>query len=595
MNSMVKLKFKLAKVFLALSINTESNHNILAVVGIIFLALIAMRDLFLPGFYESHDGIIHVMRLAHFYSALHQGQIVVRWLSTWMAGYGSPLFIFNWSLPYYFGSLFHWLGYTLEQSIKMVFIFGYLVSGLTMYLFLKQMLRNTAASFVGALLYVWAPYRFADIFIRGALGEATSFIFLPLLFWIVLTLWENKKYRHIYLFSFIIALSILNHNIMSLIGLIASGAFVLYLFLTRNIESRVLIKSLTVFILGISLTAYFWLPAVVEKKFDTISRLAILYPSGSQFPSLTSLISSRWQYGEAIPSRQNLSMPFEIGLVHVILPLGAIFLYVKKKIKKRNKIIARFFILLFLFSIFMAIDASALIYQIHAVSSAVNFPWRFLEIIVFSASVLSAIFLHQIKKHRIIIMFAVTFVTIVFYFSYSRIVSFRYSLSDTALKERLTTTKMTLPDVEFLPSGADYYSLLKDRGKSTDHTLFEGIDNAIEVVEMEKRYNFVRAILTTDTPTQVRINTFYFPGWEITVQNQPVMIKKDKYGLILFDLPKGVTNIILTFQETPVRKVANSISIIILSFIVMYIFILRLKTKKTIKDFKPTSPKIDLR
>ena len=41
-------------------------------------SILAVRDLLSPGFFESHDGVIHVMRLAHFDRALRVGQFPVR-------------------------------------------------------------------------------------------------------------------------------------------------------------------------------------------------------------------------------------------------------------------------------------------------------------------------------------------------------------------------------------------------------------------------------------------------------------------------------------------------------------------------------------
>ena len=85
----------------------------------ILLSLFAVRDLFAPGYFESHDGVIHVMRFAHFYRAIWQGQFPLRWLSTWGLGYGSPVFNFNWSLPYYVGSIYHLVGFHLRTVLSL--------------------------------------------------------------------------------------------------------------------------------------------------------------------------------------------------------------------------------------------------------------------------------------------------------------------------------------------------------------------------------------------------------------------------------------------------------------------------------------------
>ena len=89
---------------------------LVSLVIVVVISLIGIRELFLPGFFDTHDGFTHIMRLAHFDEALRKGQFPVRWLQTSMAGYGSPVFIFNWSLPYYLASLLHSLGLSFQSS-----------------------------------------------------------------------------------------------------------------------------------------------------------------------------------------------------------------------------------------------------------------------------------------------------------------------------------------------------------------------------------------------------------------------------------------------------------------------------------------------
>lgn len=148
---------------------------------LVLLSLIPVFDLFNPGIPITHDGQDHVARIANFYQNLQEGNIIPRWAANLNWGYGHPILMFLYPLPSYISSLFHFLGFSLVDSIKIVFGLGFIASGLAMYIWLKEFLGKHAA-FLGAILYVFAPYRFVDLYVRGAIGEHVAFIFPPLVF-----------------------------------------------------------------------------------------------------------------------------------------------------------------------------------------------------------------------------------------------------------------------------------------------------------------------------------------------------------------------------------------------------------------------------
>ena len=157
----------------------------LFLVGLIILSFIPLSDLFQYGLPLTHDGQDHVARIANFYQNLTEGNIIPRWAGNLNWGYGHPILMFLYPFPSYIASLFHFLGFSLVDSIKIVFDIGFIVSGLAMYVWLKEFLGIRSA-FVGATLYMFAPYRFVDLYVRGAIGEHLAFVFLPLIFYFLL-------------------------------------------------------------------------------------------------------------------------------------------------------------------------------------------------------------------------------------------------------------------------------------------------------------------------------------------------------------------------------------------------------------------------
>ncbi|MBI2327297.1 hypothetical protein HYU92_03155 [Candidatus Curtissbacteria bacterium] len=549
---------------------------------IVIVSLIGIRELFLPGFFDTHDGFTHIMRLAHFNEALRDGQFPVRWLPTWMAGYGSPVFILNYNLPYYVGSLLHSLGFSYQSSIKGVFGIGYILSGIFSLLFLKKLLKNDLAALVGSTLYLWAPYQFTDIFIRGALGETTSFLFFPILFYLITCAYNSKQKTFPLWTSVVWMLFILNHNIMSLIGAGLYFIYAFYLQLRLKANLKFFINSIYVFVLGLGLAAFFWIPAILENKFTNISNA---YHFDNGYPSLKSIIYSKWQYHFAVPSNQENSMSFQLGLVHIVIPIVFIFLLVINKSKIRSKptnhliSLGIFLLIIFMASIYFITKASSSIYEVFSFLKFIIFPWRFLEIATFAVAALVSIIVVIIKKFQLMFSFVIIVLSLFLYWPYSKVITTRFSFTDVDYITMIKTNSGLFPETEFGPPRQSYYQLLKlieNRGPAWTHPFFEDDSLSSSITNIRKDNLLYSANITSFQTAQIRANTFYFPGWKLYIDNKETPLSKDKHGLINFYIEKGTHNIKLIFKNTPIRNIGNSISIASL-IVLMILLILRLR------------------
>ncbi|MDZ7586588.1 MAG: hypothetical protein U0946_02440, partial [Patescibacteria group bacterium] len=84
------------------------------------LSVIVIWPLFPKGFYKSHDGELHLARIAAYSQALKQGQFPVRWAANLNYNYGYPIFNFVYPLPYLLASGFNLAGLGLADSLKLV-------------------------------------------------------------------------------------------------------------------------------------------------------------------------------------------------------------------------------------------------------------------------------------------------------------------------------------------------------------------------------------------------------------------------------------------------------------------------------------------
>jgi len=137
----------------------------------------------------SHDAPGHARWMSLFCQQFWGGEAYPRWLSDENGGLGGAAFFFYPPLPFYAGCSV-WPALAEHdpagwRTAGLSFSLAMLLSGLTAYLWLRDLAGGRAALF-GALIYLLAPYHAAiDLYARGALGEIWSFVWMPLVLWLV--------------------------------------------------------------------------------------------------------------------------------------------------------------------------------------------------------------------------------------------------------------------------------------------------------------------------------------------------------------------------------------------------------------------------
>src|SRR3972149_12338104 len=140
--------------------------GLIPILLILFFSILVSLPLLKPGLFIIHDDQ-QIARLLLFDQALKAGQFPPRWVDELGFGFGYPLFVFYPPLVYMIGELFHLFGFSFINSIKLVFFTGIFLSGITMYIFAKDLWGEIEAV-VAALFYMIIPYRALDVYVRGA-------------------------------------------------------------------------------------------------------------------------------------------------------------------------------------------------------------------------------------------------------------------------------------------------------------------------------------------------------------------------------------------------------------------------------------------
>ncbi|MDP2585272.1 MAG: 6-pyruvoyl-tetrahydropterin synthase-related protein, partial [Candidatus Levybacteria bacterium] len=508
-------------------------------IALIFISFIPLFDLFKPGLPLTHDGQDHVARIANFYQNLSEGNMIPRWAGNLNWGYGHPILEFLYPLPSYLASFFHFFGFTLINSVKLVFGVSFILSGLAMYLFVKELLNNDKAAFFASVLYIIAPYRFVDLYVRGAIGEHVAFIFPPLIFYFLIKLSKNNSYRYVLGGILSLAGLILSHNAITLMFLPLIFLYVLYLIFQSSNNKYLILNTLYIMLLGFGLSAFFWIPAFMEGKYT----LRDIVTGGGEY--LTSFVVWKdffvgvWSYGGT------LTLSKQIGIIHWIGVFGSAiatcYLY-----KKRNNLwkLCLGSLLILGITLFLMTSSSNPIWQTITILQKFQFPWRFLSVAVFLSALMGAILLFVIPN------------------KYKRIVLLIFVIGLLVANKDYWHPQGFLQKQESFYN--DIYSGTTDTGESAPiwsvrfmekrpKSRVEIISGYGKITEIDRK--IVRREYKVIASSKVRIleNTLYFPGWTVFVDGNKQEIEfqdQNHRGLITFNVDKGEHFVNIIFKET---------------------------------------------
>ncbi len=204
-------------------------------------------------------------------------QFPPRWSDYLNHGYGYPLFSFTYPFPYYLGFGIKLIGFGFIQSVKILFVLSVLLSALFMYLLGRELAGETAG-FIAAVFYTIAPFRLVDLYVRGSIGESLSLAIFPLLFLSSLKFIQKPNSIRLCLCSIVLAMLILTHNIMAVIFFPLWIAFFFTMVATyfEDLKYYTWRYFIPLLILGLGLSAYFFIPAILEKKYILLSKIKLV-------------------------------------------------------------------------------------------------------------------------------------------------------------------------------------------------------------------------------------------------------------------------------------------------------------------------------
>jgi len=623
----------------------------------ILLTLPAAGPLLQPGyFWGAHDARHSVYFLHQFNQAIQDGVWYPRWAPDFAFGYGYPFFNIYGPLSSYAGELLHLLGLDIVTSVKVLFGLSAVLSGLTMYLFARRLLGRPAG-LIAALTYVYIPYHLFDLYVRAALAEAVGFVFVPLVLWGFYEATTRPRLPAVLWAALAYAGLMFTSNLLALIFTPILGVYVALMILwqllwpstpsaaeeagnqtpdatvgQRSIIDSIPIMSdyiqwaranrfgaallaglppLFVLVLGLGLSALFWLPAFLEYRFVRVDQwVGGRFAFGDDFVELFQLFSPQWGFGASIPGPDD-EAGFQIGLAAVILFILS-FLVVPRLTGPLVRRTLYFFQGMTLVTIFLTAPISDPVWTYLPLSSFAQFPWRLLVVVAPFISIVAGTVVAYVARPRLasgsrqvatgtqfpIPLSVVILSCLILLSSYpylradvrdprptegpvSQAALFRFQQSSDEMTGQTAW-------VGHIPNWSTLAEKVERGGEITTKVNYSALpaDNSVGVYSMEM--SSVHELLWVGTEQPEQAVTFfvpYYPGWQAyiyedlgphdgnldeevgpvtrigPVVDRPQIQVTAREGWMVVPIPTGSHFLELRFEDTPVRVVGRWITI----------------------------------
>lgn len=560
---------------------------------VLILSTLAWLPLLTPAyFFAAHDAKHSIFFLVEFDQTLRDGFLWPRWSPDFSFGYGYPLFNLYAPLAFYSAEIFHLFGLSFTTAIKTMYVLATIGAGLGMYGFANR-LFGQGAGVLAAVVYMYTPFHFVEIFVRSAYAEFVALALIPYLFWAFTELIAAPNLRRAGLAGLIYGLLVLTHHttfftfspflivyILYLMG--AKSKFKLKIWLTNGIHAA------AAGILGLAVGAIYLIPLLLELKFVKIEQ----WTSGSynylqHFVYFSQLFSPKWGYGYAGPGLLD-DFSYQLGIVVTTLLIFATLSIMTRRIPHYGT--ALFFIISTLLIILLMSPLAEPVWQILPIAALVQFPWRLLGMTAFTMSIVTGTVVVQTEICQIPIVTRNTQAkrpTPIYLLALVIILaSFPYTLpqytevpawSETPLAvvkwdrasivDRVGMVAVTEEQPQTSPMEQEYLTQGRPltvagiiAGSGTVETLHHGgASHQVRVVAAE--------------PITLQFYTYDYPGWQVALDGQALAHRPGPpYGLITVDVPAGEHLLHLRMGHTAPRLWGTIISGISLLVIVVFVF-----------------------
>lgn len=529
---------------------------------LILISLLPLISILRRGTYESGDLSFHIKLAMQFFENLQQGILIPEWIPRHCSGYGCPIFIYMFFLPYYVVSFFHVIGFSFIASMKSLIALSFISSGVGMFLWIKKELGEKAG-FTAAIFYLYAPYHLMDMHFRVDIGELLSIALLPFIFLFTKLFMETSRPIYFISNAVVLALLILSHQVTAYVTFPLAILYIIFI-LKRNkkIKLSIILFTLTSFLFGLLLSSFYWIPILFEKQY-------ILYNADNiiQFIPVSYFFYTPGRFGLLYQGHHG-ELYYSIGYTEWFVIILSIYLLLKKKIHGITKTFLIINLLLFTVFFFMMLSISNPLWQHLPLLKSFQFSWRLLIEEIFFISIIAGILVKTINQNTFtLFLCSITVLYTILNWGNRTMLP---NVTDKTLNNELVFKEYPGQVDITTPKWVDQY---KPWIGTVPENHIDILSGQAKIKELERITTKHKYIISTKTNVSLKENTYYYPGWEVFINNQqvPINYRDKKYpGVIMFNLKKGLYYIDIVFRDTPDRLISKWVSGITAIFLLLY-------------------------
>ena len=543
------------------------------------------------------DGIQHVCRLIGTYQTIKSGEMLPMIMSNLCNNFGYSWNIFYSPLTAYAPLIFKIFNFTFTNCLKIFMFAVTLLSGITMYTFMMNVTKNKNVSLLSSILYVLAPYRITDMYIRIAVAELASFVFIPIIFDGLYSVLKEEKLSFKLIWGTVGL--ILTHTVITMYT-----AIICLLYLVFNIKKLKSIKVIRILVISLVcillITSFYWVGLL---QHHNATSYEVFVPGRMEVGN--KLEYYKTEFYQLFYTNKDQTMIYAIGLVTV---LGLVLTPIAwKNVEKDYK---GTYVLFLIFGIILTIMTLTFFpfEKLPSIFKMIQFTFRLYEFTAFFFAFVAGInYGIIIKKFKISDVIVLAVISTLLLIPYKSKLEYELSTNEDRLIEGVRVTENTgrvhagMASMEYLPSKAfkvlnTYIANRKDEpiimsgeaeilnyNKNGTNLEFE-LANMKSKKEADNQNNKTEAELTIELPY------IYYLGYRVYANGGEIEYAESDNGFVQIKINPALyeQNVKINVRYTGTNEmiVASAISIISAMIIVVSKIILNMKNLKLKRGIK---------
>lgn len=570
------------------------------------------------------DGIQHLCRLIGTEQTLVSKQFLPMIMSNFCNNFGYSWNIFYSPLTAYIPLIFRIFSFSFETCLKLFMFVVTVATGIAMYKFVIKITKNKNIAILASVLYIIAPYRITDMYVRMALAELTSFIFIPMVFSGMYSIInENKKSSLL-----IIGASglILTHTVVCMYT--AMLCFVYLIVFIRKLNKKSILNLLVSLLMIVLITSFYWV-GLAQHYFST--SYEVFVPGRMERVDVLNFYKT--SLSQLVYTDQEQKMIYEIGIVTFIGLLLTPIAIMKFEKQEKEKDFTKIYGLFGILGIVLTIMTLKIFpfEKLPGTFTMIQFTFRLFEFTSFFFAIISAVnFWILIKNFNIRDVIIISLIACLLTTIYGKKISYEKKYDEKDFIEPRRVTKDVgrinagMASFEYLPSKA--FNCLKTYIADREDVpiILNNSDNQITISDYEKNgSNMKMKILkaspelangtdkvyevseeltneedtiseanqddesskanTTSEDIEIELPYIYYLGYRVKIDGKEVKYTESEHGFVQINVDKELNEeaeITVKYLGTNEMIIAFAVSLVsTVSYAIFTITAKRLKSK----------------